>query len=289
MDSSLFLIEDMGKYKYYKCWNYDWYNTDQFKVGDDPTDENFVLAIGEDRDYWIKLKGDKTFRRVKTTGGGSYCSMDKTSSYGLTWATEKKWLEKDQIGRYYKKGDKVMIQNSIFHFDFMEPTNEYDLESAPKIDFPQDVYWCTRLLKRKEGSGYLIIYDQTYYDPIDFEDPKLWILDGAVELDIDCSRVTKEYKVENYSTYRDGGTMVIDLLDPTTGQTLGIISPNRLGGKDEENGTATLNGEEVFWRLRQGDPDYFSLLKKIEKVLGIRIYDEEEYYDDQQRKRRAGL
>ena len=82
-------------YKYYKCKDFDWYGSDQFKVGDDPGDRNFVLVIGEEkRDYWIKLPGDKTFRRVKTEGGGIYSSGDNTSSYGLTWATEiprKRW------------------------------------------------------------------------------------------------------------------------------------------------------------------------------------------------------
>ena len=281
-------------YKYYKCKDFDWYGSDQFKVGDDPGDRNFVLVIGEEkRDYWIKLPGDKTFRRVKTEGGGMYSSGDNTSSYGLTWATEKKFLERDSIGRYFRKGDKVMFQNSIFHFDFFEPTNEYDLEKAPKIDFPQDVYWALRLLKKKDNSGYLVLYDQTYYDPVDpdpFTDPKLWTLDGAVELDLACSKVTKTYKVENYSTYKDGGTIVVNLVDPENGKKLELLSPNRLGNP-EENGTATVDGEEVFLRLREEDEKYFPTLKKIEKVLGIKFYSEEEYYEHEQllRKRRTGV
>ena len=230
---------------------------------------------------------------MKTEGGGMYSSGDNTSSYGLTWATEKKFLERDSIGRYFRKGDKVMFQNSIFHFDFFEPTDEYDLEKAPKIDFPQDVYWALRLLKKKDNSGYLVLYDQTYYDPVDpdpFTDPKLWTLDGAVELDLACSKVIKTYKVENYSTYKDGGTIVVSLVDPENGKKLELLSPNRLGNP-EENGTATVDGEEVFLRLRMGDEEYFPTLKKIEKVLGIRFYSEEEYYEHEQllRKHRTGV
>lgn len=147
--------------------------------------------------------------------------------------------------------------------------------------------------EEKDNSGYLVLYDQMYYDPVDpdpFTDPKLWTLDGAVELDLACSKVTKTYKVENYSTCKDGGTIIVDLVDPENGKKTELLSPNRLGNS-AENGTATVDGEEIFLRIRMGDEEYFPILKKIEKVLGIKFYSEEEYYEHEQlsRKYRTGI
>ncbi len=255
---------------YYKCKNFDWWGNEHFKVGDDPLDENFVLLIEDGSNYWVKLVGDKTFRRVRTAGGGMYDSRGP-STYELAWATDKE--DSGKIGRFFRDGDKLFFEHNTFKFDFFEPTDEYDISKCPKIDFPQDVYYPVRLLEYNDGSGFLVIYDKAYYTSLDPDDLTGC---GAVKVDPLCEKVLKRYKTKRYTVIKDGGTLEILLEDSAgTGEKLELTSPNRIGG-GEENNVATIDEEVVFSRIRDCSERFYSLLSMIGKLLNFKFYKYEE-------------
>lgn len=170
-------------------------------------DHQMYIRFPNEDDHFVEMFGG---------GGGSGRGDMKISGGKNVWKTGS-----DKQFEIYSHGENLLISfgKHLPEFNFMVKVNdESEVQKALSMKYlkiPQDVRQIEYLYKTKSVSPKFFVIDYPAYN-FKYDNHRFRIIDNDG---------TKEYKIQKFERYRDGGTTIIDVIDEN-GQFHKFFSPS---------------------------------------------------------------